>query len=210
MKELQSGKDKVRIIADILKKETLEPAKKEAEKIVSKAQKQADEIVSKAHKHAEELVEGAKAAIGREQQVFRSSLKQAYQQTVASLKQTIEGKLFSPELKHLVSQSARDPKDIANLIKVVIEAIEKEGLQTDLSAYISSQISPDEINKLLLNAIVARLKEKSVLVSNIGGGVQVKLHDDQITLDISDSALEEMIANFIRRDFREMIFANAT
>jgi hypothetical protein len=36
--------------------------------------------------------------------------------------------------------------------------------------------------------------------------VQIKLRDRQITIDISDRVVRELIANFIRRDFRDLVF----
>ncbi len=60
---------------------------------------------------------------------------------------------------------------------------------------------------LLAHEILEKLKEKSVLIGSFTGGIEVKLHRENITLDMSDDALKELMANYIRKDFRELIFS---
>ena len=61
---------------------------------------------------------------------------------------------------------------------------------------------------LLAHEILERLHEKSVLVGPLTGGIEVKLLKENITIDMSDAALKELVANYIRKDFRELIFGS--
>ena len=61
MKGLETGKDKVKKICDVLKRETLEPAKHEADEIVASARKKADEILADAHKEAKKMLDDAQS-----------------------------------------------------------------------------------------------------------------------------------------------------
>jgi V/A-type H+-transporting ATPase subunit E len=45
-----------------------------------------------------------------------------------------------------------------------------------------------------------------VLVSSIGGGIEVKLLDQNMTIDLSDTAFKELVAGYIRKDFRDLVF----
>lgn len=54
MKGTEPGKDKVKKICDILRRETLEPAENEAKQIIDSAKEQAKQMISAAHKEAEE------------------------------------------------------------------------------------------------------------------------------------------------------------
>ena len=207
MKETLSGPNKVKQISDVLKTQTLEPAKKEAVEIVVKAKKQADEIIAEARKAAQEIIQAAKVENQREQQVFESTLRQAYHQIIEKLKQSVVHHFFTHNLKHLIVKNMEDPKGIASLVSVLVKAVEKEGTNADISAYISAAISTKAVNEALVNDIISSLKEKSVMVSSINGGVQIKLHDQNLILDVSDAVLEEILSHYIRDDFREMIFA---
>ena len=207
MKGLETGKDKVKKICEVLKKETLEPAKREAEEILQKAHEQAQKIVSEAQAKAQEIEKEAKMDIERQRNVFQSSLNQACKQSLEFLKQEIESNLFNKSLSQVITKHTQDPKVLAELITAVVKAIEKDGLNSDISAYISASVPVSSVNAVLIKDILDRLKEHSVVVGNLQGGACVKLHKENITLDVSDAAIKDLVANYIRKDFRKMLFA---
>jgi V/A-type H+-transporting ATPase subunit E len=206
MKGLETGKDKVKKICDVLKRETLEPAKHEAEGIIASARRRADEILADAHKESKKMIDDAFGEIEKQKVIFQASVAQACRQTLEALKEKIEHKLFDPELSKLVTKPMQDPKLMAQLINAIIRALDKEGTKSDLSVVVSSAISAKAINELLASEVIERLKEKGVLISSIGGGIEVKLIDKNITIDLSDEAIREMVAAYIRKDFREYLF----
>ena len=206
MKGLETGSDKVRKICKLLKEETLEPAKREAEDLVEIARRQAEEILVHAKEQAEKILSQAKADIDKQRAVFQASIFQACRQTLESLKEKIERRLISPELGKLMASAMQKPKDLSQLITAVVEALHKDGLAADLSVYIPSAVPVKEVNQLLASSILEHLREKSVLLSSIGGGVQVKLVKENMTIDLSDNALKEIVAEYIRKDFRDFIF----
>jgi len=207
MKGLESGKDKVKKICEVLKKETLEPAKREAEEILQQAHAEAERIIAEAQAQAKNVGADAKKEIERQRNVFQSSLNQACKQSLEFLKQEIENNLFNKELSSMLTKQTQDPKVLAELITAVVKAIEKEGIDSDLTAYVSSAVPAQVVNSLIAKEILSRLKEKGVVVGSMQGGVAIKLHKDNITLDITDSALKELVSQYIRKDFRDMLFA---
>lgn len=207
MKGTETGKDKVKKICDILRRETLDPALSEAEQIIRSAKEQAKEIVNAGQREAARQIEEARQEIERQKNVFQSSLNQACKQALEALKQSIEEKLFNQELGSILTKHTADPKVIAELISAVVRGVEKEGIDGLLSVYIPAAVPARSVNQLLAQEIVGKLKEKSVLVGPLAGGIEVKLHKDNITLDLSSAALKELVANYIRKDFREMIFS---
>lgn len=207
MKGLESGKDKVKKICEVLKKETLEPAKREAEEILQQAHAEAERIIAEAHAQAKNVGADAKKEIERQRNVFQSSLNQACKQSLEFLKQEIENNLFNKELSSMLTKQTQEPKVLADLITAVVKAIEKEGIDSDLTAYVSSVVPAQAVNSLIAKEILARLKEKGVVLGSMQGGVAIKLHKDNITLDITDSALKELVSQYIRKDFRDMLFA---
>lgn len=206
MKGLETGKDKIQKICDALKKETLEPAKQEAREIVENAHLQASEIVHDAQKKARSIVAAAEKEIDEKKKVFQSSLNLACRQGIEQLKQKIEEELFDKELAHLVTKETADPKVIANLLNSFMKSMEEKGIEEDFIAVIPKGISPRSINDLLAARILERLHNKSVTVGDFAGGVQIQLKGRQITIDISDAVVRELIAQYIRRDFRDLVF----
>lgn len=207
MKSIETGKEKVKKICDVLRKETIEPAEIEAEEIKGVARREAEEIIAKAKSTAEKMTEEARKEIARQQAVFQASLTQACRQTLDALKEKIETHFFNTELTAFLEKPLRDPSLAARLIETIVESIQKEGLDSDLSAYIASSVDPKSVAALIATNLLSRLKEKALLLSNIGGGVQVKLVDSGITIDLSDVALKELVAEYIRKDLRELVFS---
>lgn len=203
---METGKDKVKKICDVLRKETLEPSQKQAEEILLQASLQAQEIIAQAHREKEHLLTAAKKLIAQERAIFASSLSQTSRQVIEALKQEIKENLFSKELLHLLKVKMNEKEVLSRLINAVIEAIEKEGIESDLSVYIPEAVPAREINALLLQNVLNKLQEKSVLIGSIHGGIELKLHDKNITIEITDSSLEELIERYSRRDFHELIF----
>lgn len=206
---METGKDKVKKICDVLRRETLEPAKRQAEETVAQAVLEAERMIEEARLTIQKMEYEARQEIERQKTVFQSSLNQACKQAVEALKQSVEEKLFHPELMHLISKQMQDPQILAKLIEAVVNAVEKEGIDANLSVYISAAVPAKAVNEMLTGQILAHLREKSVLIGPLTGGIEVKLHKENITVDISDAAVKEMIALYIRKDFREQFFGKS-
>ena len=91
------------------------------------------------------------------------------------------------------------------VIEVVIEAIAKEGLSKDISIYVAKKVDKREVSKMLVNKSIEKLREKELVLGDFEGGIKVKLRDKEITIDISDQAIKEMVARFVREDFRRLV-----
>ncbi len=99
-----------------------------------------------------------------------------------------------------------DPKLIAHLIEGFLKVLQEKGIEEDVEARIPKGMSPRSINSQLVHGFLDRLKGHTVTLGDFTGGVQLKLLDRQITIDISDQAVRELVVRFIRSDFRELVF----
>lgn len=206
MKTLDQGQDKVKKLCDALKRETLEPAQAEARELVSKAHRQAEEIVHQARKEAAEVEQAARQRIEQERAVFHTSLEQACKQGAEVVRQSIEQNLLREELYREIVSATSDPAIIGRFVTAIIDGLEREGIEANLSAIVSSTVDPQAVNLQLGKRLLERLKEGGVVLGEFRGGAQVVLHGEKITLDMSSEALLELIGRFLRRDLREMLF----
>ncbi len=206
MKGIDIGKDKVKKICDVLKRETLEPAKQEADEIIRKAEARAKQIEQEAENKAKDRLLEASKQIEREQNVFQSSLNQACKQALEALKQEIEDKLFEPELERFLKAPLEQPKILSELINAIVKAIEKEGLDADLKVYVSKAVPAKEINAILMQNVLQRLKNHTVEAELGTTGVAIKIDQSKITIDVTENALKELVSGYIRKDFREILF----
>ncbi len=204
--KLETGKDKIQKICDALRKETLEPAKQEAREIVENAHLQAQTITTEAKEKAAKLQDQVQKEIEEKKRVFAASLQLSCRQGIEQLKQKIEQELFDRELVSLVRKSMADPKLIAGLLSSFMQSMQEKGANEDFVALIPKNISPRSINELLVSKVLERLENHSVAVGDFEGGVQIRLKDSHVTVDISDQVVREILARYLRKDFRDLVF----
>ena len=102
----------------------------------------------------------------------------------------------------------KSPEIITKLIVAIISAIEKEGVDADLRAIIPSTVPAEEINRQLAIEVLNRLEEKSVVLGQISAGVQVKMVNQDLTLDMTQGTLESLVSRYVREDFKALIFSS--
>lgn len=206
MKTLETGEEKIRRICEQLRAEGIEPGKREAERLVTEAEKRAKEILAEAEAEAESLHSAAKAKMEQERTVFASALEQAAQLALERLRQKVEELLLDGELAALAKSEGRQPGLVAKLIAALVEGIEREGISSDLVAFVPKGIEIAEVKEHLAAKILERLKEGRIAIGDFSGGAALLLKDKRMTLEISDVVLKELLASYVRKDFRKMIF----
>lgn len=205
----ENGQDKIEKICDLLRREALEPAEQQGHRIIEDAKVEAQKIVAHAETKAEELIKEAMKKIANETAAGQVALQEAHKQAIESLKQDIEKKLFAPTLHSFVVDGSNGPAEIAELIRALATAVVKEGISSDFAAVVSSKVNAGALNQAIGQEILNRLQSRAVEIGEIAGGIQMKLLDKKVTLDISDQALVELLGRHLRKDFRDRIFAKA-
>ena len=208
MDSVDTGKETVKRICEVLKEDTLNPAREEAESIIHKAKADAERITQDAQKQAKQMKEAAIKDIEGREKVFCSSLNVACKKTLEGLKQDIEENLFAIGIKNFIGDQMKSPEIITKLITAIISAIEKEGVDVDLRAVIPSTVSVEEINRQLALEVLNRLEEKSVVLGQISAGVQVKMVNQDLTLDMTQGTLESLVSRYVRESFKALIFSS--
>ncbi len=206
--DLEKADTRIQAICDKIRQETLDPAKEQAQEIIEQAKKEAERILHQAHADAEHMVKETRKSLEEEKQIFQSSLEQASKQSIELLKQKIEESFFNPNLQKWVKEQLGDAPSYSTLIEALVKAIHKEGIKSELAVQIPKSFSADAINATLSKDVLDQLKNKSVTLSDLPGGVQVKILDKNMVLDISSKALEEIVASFIHKDFRKVFFGS--
>ncbi|MFA5250671.1 MAG: V-type ATP synthase subunit E [Parachlamydiales bacterium] len=206
MPEIQNSKDKIQRICESLKAQTIEPAKQEAQEILENAHIEAKEVRLKAKEEAERIKKAALLEMEKQKKNLLSSLALASRQAVDTLKQAVEKQFFRENLASLIEKPLSEPKLIAQLVEALIRAIEKEGTETDFTLVLSRTMDAKKIAALLAQDVLAKVQAQGFLAGDFAGGVKIQLKDKNLTLDISEKALQELIVEYVRQDFRTLIF----
>lgn len=205
-KTLPEGKHSLKEICTKLRQDTLEPAKKESEDLIAQAHAKADSILRQAEAHGEKIIAEARAKAEKERYVFQASLEQASKQVLESLRQKIEHELFQPHLAETVEKNTSDPKTLASLVDKIGQAVEKEGLDTNLQVIIPKTVPADEFAKFLSKGLLEKLGKEGIIQGSFAGGVQVRLVDRKLVLDLSADTLTQLLSQYVRKDFRDLFF----
>lgn len=206
MKVVEAGKDKVQKICDAIRKETLEPAQQEAKEIVENARLEAQEILAKAESQAKKQLEETQKELEEKRRVFDSSLQMACRQGIEWLKQKIEKELFDKELSDLIATQTQDPKVIVHIIDSFFQIIQDRGIDDEFVVVIPKSIAPRQISSLVAKKVLEKLGEEKIVLGEFLGGVKIRLKERAITIDISDEVVCDLVSQYIRRDFRELVF----
>ena len=191
-----------------LKDKTLEPALGEAQKIKDEAQLFAKSLIDQAHKERSQIIESAQAELDRQKKAFESALETAKGQVVSALQQEIETAVFNPEIKTLVVQELKDEKLLKKIIDALIvsskESSEKGELLRDLM--LSQGLSEETVAKVVSKKVLETLKGKVIQLPSIQGGAKLSIEEKNLTLDLSDEAIEELLFSYMRKEFRDLVF----
>jgi vacuolar-type H+-ATPase subunit E/Vma4 len=109
-------------------------------------------------------------------------------------------------LTEYVTKELTEPKFIANLINSFMASLEERGVKEDLVVRVPNTISPRVINSLLIRKFLQRLENESVEIGAFSGGVEIKMREQKMTIDITNTAVCELLAHYIRSDFRNLVF----
>lgn len=207
-KVIDSSNDKVKKICDVLVKETLEPAQKEAADIVEAAKLERTKIINKAKKEAEKKLAAAEEEIAERQRVFDSSLKVATQKMLTHLKDRIENDLFHSELDAQIKGALGQKDTVIRVIESLVAAMEKEGVTGDLQVAIASHFKSDEICADLLEATRSKLQGKPHQLSGSVEGVTLKSEKSHLSIGITEEAVKELLVKYAQESLRKIIFAS--
>jgi len=204
MVRLDTGSDKVQKICEVLKNETLEPAQRQAEKIIDDAHASAEKIIEKARAEIKKAKQKHVDDVAQRMQVLESSLKIAAKKSLSFLRQEITDKLFNAELAKWVGEKSTSDDVVAGLIEAIVAAVSRDGLEADLQAIIPKLASKEVVSAALVKRSIDNLKD--LTIGEFFGGAQVKLVDRNLIVDLSDEALKGLLASYISNDLRKYVF----
>ncbi len=206
MEKRGTGDERLAAICQMIRNETLDPAKEEAQEIKHAAERDAARIRAEAKHHAERMLHDARTLLREERAAFDASLEQATRQTLNLLKEKIEQGLFNPALDHFLASELHDEKKTATLLDLIIAQIQAEGLDGDLAVWLGKHLSKEEVLHSLGQEAIKKLSTEAISTGTHDVGVIIKIVDRHLSIEITPESLKEMVATFLRSDFRALLF----
>ncbi|NBO24152.1 MAG: hypothetical protein EBU93_02810, partial [Chlamydiae bacterium] len=159
-----------------------------------------------AQERSAHMIHDAEERLKKQEEVFKASLNLSFKQAIAKLKGEITQKLFNQALLKKI-QSEFNQVDLLNqCIQSVFEAIAKEGFQADAQVVLSRRFNKDQLAMMMAKVGVDYLKENVVDQGEFVSGVQIKIANQNLTIDLTDETIETFILNFASDTFKKLIY----
>jgi V/A-type H+-transporting ATPase subunit E len=209
----------VQSLVDRLRDEGIAQGRSQAQALVIAAQKQASDIVAAAQQEAESILVKAKGEAGKLKAAGENAIRLALRDTILSMEAGLVDE-FRTRLFRLVKGQLVDPAFLERLILEVARkaapATTGEQLQLLLPAEIISpedlqrkpeQATPGTLMHFVLSLGGGMLRDgMSFAVADDGeAGVRVRLVDEDVRIDLKESAISELLLRHMLPRFRALL-----
>lgn len=173
-------------LVSAIKKEGVEAAQIEAEKIVAEAKKNADNIIKKAQDDANSILKKAENEIATIKESAKTAVEHAKRDAMLFFKKSVQdefGKLLKADISRTVKEET--------LAKLIISALNGE----DAASYIAEV---NEVSEGLKGELNAKIKDGLVIKANptVRVGFRLVEKDGSGYFDCSDEELTKMLSPF--------------
>jgi len=191
----------------------------EAEKIVGDAKSQAKKILDKAQKEARERLDTAHKEAESYRAAGAEALKTAIRDTVLDMRAALMEK-FTSDVKRLVTHQMEDPELLRQMIlEVVGRARESAGPEKgdEVEVLLPERVigleelrrNPAELKKGRVTGFVLGLTGELLrggvsfaASDDVEGGIRIHLVNKEITLDLTDKAVADLLLQHLQPRFR--------
>lgn len=212
----------VEALIERLRTEGVEAGQKKAEDIVINAQKRAEWITGEAEEEARQIVDNARKEAAAIAAAGQDALQLAARDAQIKLRDTLLNS-FSREVAGVVGQHMQDPGFMAQLIRELAGQVrENTGLDTarsvvmhlprDIMGVDELKKKPQELEQGSLSQFTASLAAdmlragvKFEVRDDPGGGLLIRLEDDDMLIDFSDKTVAALLLEHIQPRFRALL-----
>ncbi len=210
----------VEALIDRLRNEGVVSGRTQAEQIVKEAQEQADSIVKQARKQADQIVSQAREEVENLERAGKESLEVAFRDTNLALKTQLTQR-FTGEVRRLIGAETQKPELLQKLILEVAGSVKEEISEAgQVEVLLPRKVAgleelsrePQELEQGVLTHFNRLISQDLVREGVIFGvakdnrsGLRLRLVDQEVVLDLSDSAIADAILEHLQPRFRALL-----
>ncbi len=210
----------VEALIDRLRNEGVVSGRTQAEQIVKEAQEQADSIVKQAQKQADQIVSQAREEVENLERAGKESLEVAFRDTNLALKTQLTQR-FTGEVRRLIGAETQKPELLQKLILEVAGSVKEEVAEAgQVEVLLPRKVAgleelsrdPQELEQGVLTQFVRLISQDQLREGVIFGvakdnrsGLRLRLVDQEVVLDLSDSAIADAILEHLQPRFRALL-----
>jgi len=192
---------KLENLIEKLRKEGVDEAKKESERIVREARKKAEKMVKDAESEADGLIEKAKQKASEFQRNGEIAIKQAARDSELAFRSRLMEMLDSVFRREVSASLA--PDFVTSMILELMQQW-KAGKTFEITV---KDKDVKQIEKLLFDGVQKSLKNTVEIQTgdDVTGGFRIGLKDDNVYYDFTDEAIASMLKTYLNPRIREIL-----
>lgn len=179
-----------------IKKDGVEAASIEAERIVDEAKANAERIIADARSEADKILATAKSENERMVKSSEEAIRQAGRNLLISFRESV-----TREIKAIVSESVADAYSSESLAALIIKAVENWSKNPDAEdiTVILNESELTELENLILAGIKGKINKGITLKANdnFDGGFRIAVNNDGAYYDYSAEAVVDMLSAYL-------------
>ncbi len=202
-----------------LKDEGVEEGRTQAGRLVSEAEARAKALVEQARAEAERIRAEARSEAEQLRRSGEEALNIAARDAQLALKRTL-GQRFAGEVRRLVAHEMKKEELLRELIREVGGRVREEARADHVEILLPREVlgleelrkNPKELEEGALTRFVRDLARDMLrdgvtfgVADDEAGGLRVHLVDDEITLDLSDEAVAQVLLQHLQPRFRALL-----
>ena len=182
-----------------IRKEGIDNAKAEADRIIKEAKAQADAIVKEAEKERDKMIADAEKSIALEKSSSEATIRQAARDVSLSLKKSIEDE-YSKILSAAISKEMHG----ANLVSIISSVLSGElsGKAVELPAEDLKALS-EELSKTFASEIAAGLEFRPS--QSVQAGFRISEKDGSGYIDVSAEKCQELLFPYLSDSLKSIL-----
>ena len=198
--------EKLQGLLEKIKKEGLEKAESEKQKILSEAKKEAEKIIARATSEAEATSQAAQKDADSLKKRAEIAVKQASRDIMLKLKGELQKRLEN--VVRDISSESMTPEFMGELIKEMAVTFSKKDSASNLS--LELLVAPkdcEKLKKVLLASVGKTFVETPEVFSDsdIAGGLKIGFKGSDVFFDFSDDAISDLLCAYVSPQLAELL-----
>ena len=183
-------------LIDKIRKDGVDAAEVEAEKILISAKEEAQRIIAEARSEADKILVNAKNENTRMVKSSEDAIRQAGRNLLISFRESV-----ARELKTIISESVDAVYSSQALEKIIVDVVERWSINPEVQnlTVILNNDDVERLEKTMIASLKERVKKGVTLKANdnFDGGFRIAVNDDAVYYDYCENAVVEMLSNYL-------------
>ena len=184
-------------LIDKIRKDGVDAAEVEAEKILISAKEEAQRIIAEARSEADKILVNAKNENTRMVKSSEDAIRQAGRNLLISFRESV-----ARELKTIISESVDAVYSSQALEKIIVDVVERWSINPEvqnLTVILNNDVV-ERLEKTMIASLKERVKKGVTLKANdnFDGGFRIAVNDDAVYYDYCENAVVELLSNCLR------------